>query len=133
MKIFLSFFLMTLIFPFGAQAFEKEACISNLTDNYFVNSKSFTIDTDRYNVRDYGNDHLAFAILMVRLTLKEEGCQRDVVNFGQGPLGRATHSCELLVPGREYSRSCYIETNLGAFIITTDFQTLAHVIYKRWD
>lgn len=133
MKFLLTLTLTTLFLSTGAYATDKQACISNLTDNYYVSSKSFTIDTDDYNVRDYGNDHQAFAILMVRLTLKEQGCQRDVVNFGQGPQGRSTHRCEMLVAGREYSRTCYIETNLGAFVVTTDFQTLSHIVYKRWD
>jgi hypothetical protein len=135
MKIFLtlSLSLIGLIFSSEVQAVDKEQCISQLTDHYYVTSKSITVNTDHYNVRDYENDHQAFSILMVRLALKQEGCHRDAVNFGRGPQGRSNHSCKMLIPGREYSRVCYIETNLGAFIVTTDFQTLVHVTYKHWD
>lgn len=126
-----SFFVLSS--PAFSQVEDKEACISQLTDNYYASSNSFSINTDNYNVRDYGNDHQAYSILMVRLALKEQGCHRDVVNFGQGPRGRSTHKCEVLLPGQDFSQICYIETNLGAFFVTADSQTMAQVIYKRWD
>ena len=131
-KLFIIFSL--LILSFSTQAFEKmRECQSTLTRNFSVDSRSFSMDLDQYDIRDYGKDHVAFSIRLVRELLNDLGCSPNSVNFGQGALGRSTQSCRQLVPGREISRVCYIETNLGAFILTVDYFTEVHIVFKRWD
>ena len=36
---------------------------------------------DDYEVRDYGKDHLAEAIALIRIVVEEQGCSRKDVNF----------------------------------------------------
>lgn len=112
---------------------EKMECLAQLTNNFAVKSRAFTLNTDDYQLRDYGNDHLAFSIVMIRILLSEEGCRKKVINFGKGPFGRSTHNCQPMVRNRSSSNVCYLETNLGAFVVTTDFETLTHIIFKSWD
>lgn len=131
----LSIALLIALFATFSQvvAGDKLECVSILTDDYAVNSKAFTLNTDNYDLRNYGNDHLAFSIAMIRILLSEQGCKKDVINFGRGPFGRSLHNCQAMVRNRPFSNICYIETNLGAFLISTDFETLVHLIYKSWD
>jgi len=130
----LFFFISLIILSSSAQAFEKmRDCQSTLTRNFTLNSATFSMDLDEYDIRDYGKDHVAFSIRLVRELLNDLGCSPKAVNFGQGALGRSTQSCRQLVPGREISRVCYIETNLGAFILTVDYFTEVHIVFKRWD
>lgn len=114
-------------------ATEKMDCVGVLTNNYAVNSQAFSLDTDEYELRNYGNDHLAFSIVMIRILLSEQGCKKTAINFGNGPFGRSLHKCQPMVRNRPFSNVCYVETNLGAFIVSTDFDTLVHIIYKSWD
>lgn len=126
--------ILALTLPLTATASsEKLECLAELTNNFEVNSRSFTLNTDDYQLRNYGNDYLAFSIVMIRILLSKEGCDKKVVNFGKGPFGRSRHNCRPMVSNRPFSNVCYVETNLGAFVITTDFETLAHIIFKSWD
>jgi hypothetical protein len=112
---------------------QARACLGALTQDFSLNSRAFVINLDEEPIRDYGRDYLAHSIALVRNVIAKVGCSRQDINFGQGLLGRSRHSCKMLVPNREISRVCYVETNLGAFIVTTDYLDHAQVIFKRWD
>lgn len=112
---------------------QERACLGSLTQNFSLNSRVFTVNLDEEPIRDYGRDYLAHSIALIRNVIDKVGCSRQDINFGQGILGRSRHSCKTLVPNRELSRVCYVETNLGAFIVTTDYLDHAQVIFKRWD
>jgi hypothetical protein len=124
--------LAALMFSFSALSQER-ACLSSLTQNFSVNSRAFVVDLDEEPIRDYGSDYLAHSIAVIRNVIDKIGCSRQDINFGKGLFGRSRHSCKMLVPHRELARVCYVETNLGAFIVTNDFLDHAHVIFKRWD
>lgn len=128
-KLFLSFLLLV-----SFNSFAIDQCISKLTNNYSIDSRSFKVDTDMIDFHSHENDYIAQSIELIRAVLNLSGCDGDRdVNFGHGPNGRTKHSCEDLVRGRAVSSACYIETNIGFFFITRDLQTSAFVIYNRWD
>jgi hypothetical protein len=125
--------IMTLMTAFNSFA-SKEACIGKLTHDYNVDSRAFKVDTDAIFVVGHENDHLAQAISIIRSLLDLEGCDgENDINFGHGPLGRTKSSCKQLIRGREYSISCYVETDMGFFFVTRDLQTNAYVVFSRWD
>lgn len=124
---------LALFFSLEASA-GKETCISKLTYDYAVDSRSFKVDTDNMIVLGDERDYLAQAISIVRGTLDLHGCDgRADINFGHGPLGRTKSSCRKLIRGRDYSLSCYVESDLGFFFVTKDLQTNAFVVFSRWD
>ena len=118
---------------FSSFAGEK-TCLSKLTYDFAVDSRSFKVDTDNIVVIGDDRDYLAQAISIVRGTLDLHGCDgRADINFGHGPMGKTKSSCRQLIRGRDYSVSCYVESSLGFFFVTRDLQTNAYVVFSRWD
>lgn len=130
---FLTIFLMISSVSVLADEYKSDRCIDKLTDHNRRDSFTYSIDVDDINDRYFGNDHLAAAIHYVKAVLEIKGCSRDEVNFGRGAFGRSKSRCQYLAPGILTSLSCYVESNLGFFIIGRDLGTKVHVIYSRWD
>ena len=111
-----------------------QRCISKLTDNYAVDSRSFKVDMDNVDLNSDENDYIAQSIELIRAVLNFHGCDGDRdINFGHGPNGRTKHSCQNLVSYRPVSQACYIETSIGFFFLTRDLQTTAYITFNRWD
>ncbi len=110
---------------------DKE-CLQNLTDNYQYSTRHFQL-YDTEVSRDFGRDHLAQAIAAIRVLIDKEGCSSNAINFGKGALGRSQSKCKKLSPKIEESLSCFIETNLGYFFVTRNFDSEYHFIFNRWD
>ena len=128
-KLFLGFLIL-----FSFNSFAIDRCISKLTNNYSIDSRSFKVDTDIIDFNSHENDYIAQGIELIRAVLNHSGCDGDNdINFGHGPNGRTKHSCQNLVRERAVSGACYIESNIGFFFITRDLQTSAFIIYNRWD
>ena len=108
-------------------------CFKILTKDHTVDSAHFKVNLDDLELPEYGRDYLAFSIRLIRELIKGEGCSRRSINFGFTPVGKARSSCKLLNPEAYWSRVCYVETNLGYFIINQAFINTAHVTYSRWD
>ncbi|OIQ19853.1 MAG: hypothetical protein BM556_05045 [Bacteriovorax sp. MedPE-SWde] len=122
-----------LIFSVSASA-DRETCLKKLTYEFAVDSRAFKVDTDSIRVIGDEKDYLAQAVSIVRGTLDLHGCDgRSDINFGHGPLGKTKSTCRRLIGGRDYSLSCYVESDLGYFFITRDLQTNAFVVFSRWD
>lgn len=127
--------LSLILISFNASAYTKDSlnCIKKLTYDLNVDSRAFKVNTDEIDVDDEVNP-LEEAIVLIRATLELYGCNsHNAVNFAQTPSGRAKSRCSELVPGHDYSMSCYIESNIGFFFVTKDLQTDAFIIYSRWD
>jgi len=120
---------------FSLTSFASEkTCLAKLTYDFAVDSRSFKVNTDNIVVVGDERDYLAQAISIVRGTLDLHGCDgRSDINFGHGPMGKTKSSCSQLIRGRDYSVSCYVESNLGFFFVTRDLQTNAYVVFSRWD
>ena len=57
-------------------------CIAKLTNNYRSDSITHAINLDDVYVREYGNDHLANGIQVIRKLLEIKGCKRDAQKVG---------------------------------------------------
>lgn len=126
--------IICLLVSFNALSYTKDTlnCIKKLTYDLNVDSRAFKINTDELDIDD--NDPLSEAVALIRATLELNGCNsNNSINFAQTPSGRAKSRCTEVVPGRDYSVSCYVESNIGFFFVTKDLQTDAFVVYSRWD
>ena len=108
-------------------------CIDRLTNGHNDNTTSARYNLQNLNLRDYGRDYLAQAIAVIRVHVKELGCSKKSINFGKGPWGRSQSRCTLVARGVESSRVCYVESNLGYFLVSTGFLDDMTVVYNRWD
>jgi len=107
-------------------------CIDNLM--YYSNRDSyqFTVTNDVVD-RDFGRDYLAQAIYTIRILLDKHRCSQNDVNFGRGPQGRSHSKCSNILTNENQTRVCYVETNLGYFLVSQDLLDTFNVIYSRWD
>ena len=113
-------------------ASERE-CLMRLTHSYAQDSRNFQLNLDEIDIRDYGRDYLAKAIKVIRLVIAEVGCVKKDINFGKGPFGRSRSRCSQVVSLNDESRVCYVESNLGYWFVTYDYQDRANIIFNRWD
>jgi hypothetical protein len=124
----ITFFAATLSFA------TENTCYQNLTDDHQRDTYYAEVNLDRYSLRDYGPDHLAHAIQIVRAFVSEVGCRRDDINFARTPIGSSRSRCQNLSEDRlRTSLSCYVESNLGRFWVHYGYFNTAQVIYYRWD
>lgn len=107
-------------------------CIDNLMLNANQDSYQFVVQSDDVD-RDFGRDYLAEAIYTIRILIDGHGCSQNDINFGQGPHGRSHSKCSNIVPEQDHTRICYVETNLGYFLVSRDLLDTFNVIYSRWD
>lgn len=113
--------------------YHSHKCVEKLTSGHRTNTSTKHYNLDHVPMRDFGNDYLAQAIKLIRLHIAELGCSRSSINFGQGPRGRSISRCEQIVRGVYSSRVCYVETNLGYFIVSVGYLDDAVITYHRWD
>ena len=128
--------LLLILISFNTLATKQESlsCISKLTYDLNVDSRAFKINTDEMDTVEDDMDQIAQAIAIIKITLDLAGCNSEAdINFGKTPTGRSKHSCSELSAGKDYSTSCYVETDIGYFFVTKDLQTNAFVVYSRWD
>ena len=122
--------ISALLISFNVQANLME-CMDVLTQG--KDSNTFQINMDREELPNYGRDHLANAIVAIRELVRMQGCSKKEINFGKGPWGRSHSRCERIHRRSNSSRTCYVESNLGYFIVNRDFHTTANIIFSRWD
>lgn len=136
-KLFILLVLVVFAASMKAQARDVQAeqkCRRTLTSDYSHDSQSFTMDLSTLDIRDYGNDHVAKSIKVIRELLEDLGCQKHAVKFGVGPQGRAQNKCWFFDPNnRDISRVCYVVTNLGIFTTQHDYLDKMIITYKRFD
>lgn len=127
--------VLLLLVVAASWAFQGRAseCRDILLAESYSPVRYFSIDTDDYELRDYGRDHLAWAIKVVRLVLDDHGCSQSDVNFGRGDFGRSKNRCSLVAEPKEESLVCYIETNLGYFIVAPSYASHVSVLFHLWD
>ena len=112
----------------------EQKCRRTLTNDFSLNSQTFTMDLTTLDIRDYGNDHLAKSIRVIREVLTDIGCQPHAVKFGIGPQGRAHNRCWYIDQhNRDISRYCHVVTNLGVFSTQYDYLENMIITYKRFD
>ena len=112
---------------------EQVSCKMRLTAGHQRDSAVYRLNTLDLEVPDFGNDELALATFYVKSLLLKEGCNRSEINFDQGPWGRARSTCKQLVPEASTSKVCYLETNLGYFMVSSDSLDYILISFARWD
>jgi len=118
----------------SASLADEKHCLNRLTENHTRDSYAFNINLDDLEMRDYGNDHLAQSIFIIREALSKAGCNsRNDVNFSKSPEGRAKSYCKNVSRHTNTSRVCFVESSIGYFFVTSDLLYTAHVIFNRWD
>ena len=116
-----------------AEARSSFDCQSRLTDNFRTRTLMANFEYDSSRIRNFGRDYLADAIAVVRLFIEDKGCSKNSINFGRGPRGRSTSRCRLVERYSPQSRVCYVETNLGYFLLSKSLENNAQIIFNLWD
>ncbi|GAB4012125.1 MAG: hypothetical protein Fur0010_07690 [Bdellovibrio sp.] len=127
------FVLLSFLNVYAANEDKANRCLEIMTDGYRRDSQSFTLNMAGYDMPEFGRDHLAKAIYVIKQLVDKEGCTRQDINFGKGPFGRSRSSCKLIEPGIPSSLSCYVQTNLGYFHVSYDYLDNASIFFSRWD
>lgn len=109
------------------------SCIEYLTSNHNPDSGIFSLNKLEVNAPEFGNDHLAQAIYFVRNLLAKKGCAHKDISFNTGPMGKSRSLCNMIVPEVQSSLTCYIESNLGYFLVSYDMLDTVFINYSRWD
>lgn len=103
-------------------------CLMALSKN---DSESALYIVDHEDV--WGPDHLASSIRAIRKLSYELGCEHGDLNFGRGPEGRSHSDCNQLAGTRLNSVVCYVESNLGYFIVNRTYNDKLNVLFNHWD
>ncbi|MBT7611336.1 MAG: hypothetical protein HN576_16370 [Bacteriovoracaceae bacterium] len=112
----------------------QKECLNILTNDHQDDGQSFRINLDSLgDMRNYGHDHLAKRIRVIREHLKNLGCKKNAVNFGWGSNGRSHNKCKKFDYNKAISRMCWIETNLGSFFVHEDNNDHMNIIFTRFD
>ena len=69
-----------------AESRETMDCQSRLTNNFQDRTLMVNYHYNSDVVRNYGKDHLAETIAVLRLFVEDKGCARGVINFWKRPL-----------------------------------------------
>lgn len=133
MKSLLALLALISTLSFSSAFADELDCKERLTNGFNDNSTTSTYNLDNYQIRDYGRDHLAEAIAVIRIHIGELGCKRKDINFGKGPWGRSVSRCTRVLHGVDSSRVCYVQSNLGYFFVTKGYLNDMVVTYHRWD
>ncbi len=137
MKVIFCILLALVTFKIYAS---PQECMQKLTNNYQQDSLNEVLNIeeldDRYQ-RDFGSDHLAYAINMIRALLEEKKCNPDPgvdINFSRTSTGvRAFSKCRYLIPNEALSLTCSVESSLGKFYVTWDDFDRCYIVFSRWD
>lgn len=122
--------LLVLLLPLSVYAGPRD-CIQKLfSGSNDLEGVHYNFD---YTGDEYEDDDLANAILYIRYLLNDLGCSKKDINFAKGPLGKSKSRCRNLVPGSYNSKVCYVESNLGYFLVSKDFEDLVDITFNRWD
>ena len=108
-------------------------CVRKITNDFAYTTTFTNIDLDQLELRDYGKDYLAQAIAVIRVYADSKGCDKKDINFGKGPNGGSYSRCRLVERYSPHSRSCYVETNIGYFMVTKNLGDHMHLVFNLWD
>jgi hypothetical protein len=66
------------------------------------------------------------AVILIRRVLTKVGCENMKLELG--PV-----TCKTIVPQKQHSQVCFVESQIGYFFVAQDFVDSANVIFNRWD
>jgi len=115
--------LVSLFFSLGAFA----DCYDRLISEPPHDSRSFFVYEALYEVDAEELNESSSKAVVQKLLKDKIGCQEKSLNV------EFRASCKELMPGKSWSKVCYLESQMGYFVIQMDMMEGAHVIFNRWD
>lgn len=103
-------------------------CYRNLS-NDFKDSQSFqisNIDVSEGFVEAPKNN----ALQAVRQLANRLGCEKSELKLDDV---KSSISCRDVAPGISVSKVCYVESDLGYFLVSKDMLENMNIIFNRWD
>lgn len=110
---------------FMASAANAADCYEALTANYTKDSQNFQLSEDE--VGNYDDIEIEYATSAVDGLMKKLDCAVPVI------VDHTASECAEIVPGNSSSLACYVSTDLGYFIVTTDYLENTNLLFNRWD
>lgn len=98
------------------------SCYEILSENYTRESRAFQI----YDEAPLNTISATRAMLTAMMAIH---C--PLVIFTQG--GIRDKICTEIIPGRESTRVCYMETNVGYYFVMADMTGFKNIVWNRWD
>ena len=114
---------LSLLFSFGVYA----NCYDKLTSTPPYNSKSFFIYEALDKVHAEELNETSSVNIVDKLLKDKVGCLDKSIEL------EFKSSCKELMPGKPWSKVCYVESRMGYFVIQMDMMEGFHVIFNRWD
>ncbi|TNE96407.1 MAG: hypothetical protein EP326_13420 [Deltaproteobacteria bacterium] len=114
---------LSLMLSLGLEA----ACYDKLIAEPPFDSKSFFVQEALYEVDAQELNESSSVHVVEKLLRDRIGCEEKSLSRG------VEVSCKELMPGKSWSKVCYVESEMGYFVIQMDMMEGAHVIFNRWD
>lgn len=122
--------LLALVLLLPMLSIQADSCYMKFVDDGSLDSRSFQID-DREISSDFDDDSMSFSKEAIVQVAKSLGCEESDLGFSNKSFGG--ESCQELVPGKSFSKICYIESDVGYFMVSKDMLDHVNIIYNRWD
>lgn len=110
------------IFISSLSAQSTSTCHEKLSENYTKESRAFQIHDE---VALNGDSAEALIISV----LQKLDCRWDEAN----PIAIRQKRCRDIIPNKQATRACYLETNVGYFFVLADMMGFKNIIWNRWD
>ncbi len=128
-KLFVIFMMVLGAFSYAGNGHAD--CFQKISNDYQDDSRSFQVQDDVLE-KDFEEQPLAYAKeALIHLLKNEIGCKENAISFNEK--ASADEVCNELIPGKPYSKVCYLESNLGYFFISMDMMDSVNIIFNRWD
>ncbi|EQC44490.1 hypothetical protein M899_2326 [Bacteriovorax sp. BSW11_IV] len=123
-------YLMAIVLLLSAMGANANECYMKFVDDGNHDSRSFQInDIDLNN--DFDEDAMSFSKEAIVQVAKSIGCKAH--DLGLANKNAMGESCVEMIPGKPFSKVCYVESDVGYFMVSKDMLDHVNIIYNRWD
>lgn len=105
-------------------------CYDKFIEDGAYDSRSFQIPDYQLD-NDFESESLDLSKEAVVQVAKNLGCHES--ELGLHNKSAQVARCQEIVPGNELSKVCYLESNVGYFMISKDMLSNVNIIFNRWD
>lgn len=126
-KLLLSLALLA-VASYGQAFASMENCRMNLLDDYKGDSKSYQI-ADESLVNDFDSSPRSYSIESVQ-NLSNSLVKKSGLNC-QVEVSKA--SCKRIIANVDSSMVCYLESEIGYFLVSKDQLSGVNIVFNRWD
>lgn len=122
--------LLALVLLLPMLSVQANECYMKFVEEGNLDSRSFQID-DQNISSDFDDDSISFSKEAIVQVAKSLGCAQSDLGFDNKNMGG--ESCQELIPGKSFSKICYVESDVGYFMVSKDMLDHVNIIYNRWD